>query len=339
MRSPTFTRVVLLLLATSQLVIGLWAVIAPRDFYDRFPGVGAPWVAVDGPYNVHLVTDAGAGFFATGVALLLAGLWLRQSAVLVALAAYVAHALPHAAYHLRAPAEALALADQVASTAPMVLSVLVATGLLVAWLRGAPHTGPRTPTRDAGAAVAALDGQPRGLLLRLAFVAARRRTGSVPTSWRILARLPHVARARVLGDAAHQTTRTVPARLGGLAMLRAATLVECPFCIDILSAAVWGEGVDADQLRDLPRWRDSTLFDGDERLVLALADALTATPAVVDGALRAELVGRFGEEGLIELASAIGHENARARANRALGVAPQGFAAAAGCPLPEVTSA
>lgn len=90
-----------------------------------------------------------------------------------------------------------------------------------------------------------------------------------------------------------------------------------------------------DQLRDLARWQDSPVYDADQRLVLALTDALTATPAVVDDTLRDRLVARFTEEGLIELATVIGHENARARVNRALGVPVQGFAVAAGCPLPE----
>ncbi|WP_052664783.1 carboxymuconolactone decarboxylase family protein [Nitriliruptor alkaliphilus] len=339
MSFPTFTRVAVLLLAVSQLLTGLWAVLAPRGFYDRFPGLGAPWVAVDGPYNAHLVGDAGAGFLATGVALLIAGVWLHRPVVLVALAAYLAHGVPHAAYHLRAPAPALALADQIASTVPLVLSVLVAAGLLIAWLRtDAPRRLP-AGTADGSAEVTVVAGRPRDPLLAVAFAVARRRTGAVPTSWRVLARVPRLARAHILGDAAHQTTRTVPAELGALATLRAATLVECAFCIDILSAAAWHEGVSEEQVHALGRWRDSEVFDADERLVLTLTDALTDTPAVVDGALREQLIDRFGEEGLIELASTIAHENARARANRALGVAPQGFATAAGCPLPLPASA
>lgn len=334
MSSPTFTRVVLLLFAVSQLLTGLWAVLAPRGFYERFPGVGAAWVAVDGPYNAHLVGDAGAGFLATGVVLLIAGVWLHRPVVLVALAAYLAHGIPHAAYHLRAPSAALGLADQVASTLPLVLSVLVAAGVLSAWLRtDAPRRQP-VGTADGRAEVTVAAGLPRDPLLAVAFAVARRRTGAVPTSWRVLARVPRLARARIVGDAAHLTTRAIPAALGALATLRAATLVECAFCIDILSAAAWHEGVSEEQLRALGRWRDSEVFDADERLVLALTDALTDTPAVVDGALRERLLRRFGEEGLIELASTIAHENARARANRALGVTPQGFAAAAGCPLP-----
>lgn len=231
--------------------------------------------------------------------------------------------------------EGLATADQVASTVPLVLATVVAAGVLVAWLRGGRSPRPHPAAAPGRAAVGAIEGRPRGLLLRAAFAASRRRIGTVPTSWRVVARVPRVALARIHGDAAHARTRIVPAALGSLATLRAATLVECAFCIDILSAAAWQDGLTAEQLRDLARWQGSPVYDADQRLVLALADALTATPAVVDDTLRDRLVARFAEEGLIELATVIGHENARARVNRALGVPAQGSAVAAGCPLPE----
>ncbi len=53
---------VLLLIA---LVIGLWALLAPRSFYDSFPGGnGMHWVSADGPYNRHLVSDVGSMYLA-----------------------------------------------------------------------------------------------------------------------------------------------------------------------------------------------------------------------------------------------------------------------------------
>ena len=45
-------------LALNALFIGLWAVLAPRSFYDDFPGLGRSWVSVDGPYNEHLLALA-----------------------------------------------------------------------------------------------------------------------------------------------------------------------------------------------------------------------------------------------------------------------------------------
>lgn len=325
----------LLLLAAGQLVTGGWALAAPAHFYARFPGVRTGWVAADGPFNHHLVLDAGSGFAATGVALVLAALWPRRHVLAVALGAYLVHAVPHLVYHVRHPSPTLPEVDQVLSWVPLAAGAALAAGLLVTALR-APVSPirPTAPAPSAGS-IAPLDGRPRNPLLLVAFAAARRRLGTVPASWRILARVPRTALARVVADAAHERTRMVPAPIGTLAMLRTATLVDCAFCIDILSASARSAGVRPEQVRELARWRESAAFDEDERRVLALADAMTATPTRVPADLVADLAARFGTAGVVELAAGIGHENARARANRVFGVAPQGFAAAASCPLPE----
>lgn len=39
--------------------IGLWQQLAPRSFYDSFPGFGRTWVSPDGPFTEHLVRDIG----------------------------------------------------------------------------------------------------------------------------------------------------------------------------------------------------------------------------------------------------------------------------------------
>jgi alkylhydroperoxidase family enzyme len=53
-----------------------------------------------------------------------------------------------------------------------------------------------------------------------------------------------------------------------------------------------------------------------ERLAMQLADEVCKTPANVPESLYSELARALGEEELIELASVIAHENARARFNR-----------------------
>ena len=86
-------------LAIPQLAIGFWAVIAPENWYSRFPGFDPRLIAADPPFNEHLATDTGAGFLATGVALVVAALLGRRSGALVALAGYFAFAIPHAVFH------------------------------------------------------------------------------------------------------------------------------------------------------------------------------------------------------------------------------------------------
>ena len=69
----------------------------------------------------------------------------------------------------------------------------------------------------------------------------------------------------------------------------------------------------------------NNLFDEDEKLVLELADALTATPAKVTPELRARLMNRFSTAQLVELGGAVAWENYRARFSRLFGFSSEGF--------------
>src|SRR4029077_12756608 len=63
----------------------------------------------------------------------------------------------------------------------------------------------------------------------------------------------------------------VPERLKLLAELKAATLTECEYCIDIGSHIAHRAGVSEEQLLALPHYRDSALFSDDEKLALDYA--------------------------------------------------------------------
>ena len=92
-------RIALVVVLAGSLVVGLWAQALPRSFYDDFPGAGRVWVAVDGPYNEHLVRDVGG--LNLGLAFV-AGFALVTGSILVARAAGGAALLfgvPHLLYH------------------------------------------------------------------------------------------------------------------------------------------------------------------------------------------------------------------------------------------------
>jgi alkylhydroperoxidase family enzyme len=72
-------------------------------------------------------------------------------------------------------------------------------------------------------------------------------------------------------------------------------------------------------------YAESNLFSPDEKLVLEMADAITATPAKVTPDLRERLQQRFSTPQLVELAAAIAWENYRARSNRVFGFGSEGF--------------
>ena len=124
---------VLIVLVVPQLLTGVWAVLAPRNFFDEFPGVGPLLVAAEPPFNRHLTTDAGGAFLATGVALLIAVVWPRRQLVMMAIVTYLAFALPHTIYHAANEAPGLSSGEDVVN----VLMLVSAVGAAVVLLWGA----------------------------------------------------------------------------------------------------------------------------------------------------------------------------------------------------------
>lgn len=123
-------RAGLILLGALHLSWGVPAVLAPRWFFDTFPGLGHAWTAAYPPYNVHLVVDLGAGFVTLGV-LLLTAAWLADRRVTtVVLSGLLIFSALHLIFHLREHG-ALTGTDLVASLASLVFGVLVPGALLM----------------------------------------------------------------------------------------------------------------------------------------------------------------------------------------------------------------
>jgi hypothetical protein len=93
-RGQRITLGVLLLVA---LVAGLWALLAPRSFYDDFPTSSMHWVATDGPYNRHLISDVGSMYLALA-ALTVAAL-ARPGLARLAGVVWLVFSVPHWIYH------------------------------------------------------------------------------------------------------------------------------------------------------------------------------------------------------------------------------------------------
>jgi hypothetical protein len=94
-------RVLLAVLAVNSAAIGLWATVAPQAFYDNFPGGSHTWVALDGPYNEHLVRDIGELNLALTVVTLFALFAMSRQLILTTAAAWLVYGVPHLVYHLR----------------------------------------------------------------------------------------------------------------------------------------------------------------------------------------------------------------------------------------------
>ena len=126
----------------------------------------------------------------------------------------------------------------------------------------------------------------------------------------------------------------VDGRLKVLAGLKAATLTNCEFCVDLGSQVARMSGLSDEQLLALPRYRESGLFTDLEKLVLDYAVGMSRTPVEVPDDLFAALREHFDEAQLVELTSAIALENMRGRFNLALGVGVAGFSEGMVCAVP-----
>jgi alkylhydroperoxidase family enzyme len=103
--------------------------------------------------------------------------------------------------------------------------------------------------------------------------------------------------------------------------------IGCSWCTDYGYYEGMQKGVDPRKVRDVPRWRDSDVYDEKERIVLEYAQAASNTPVVISDALKARLQEHFSTEEIVELAGWVALENYRSRTNAGLGLRSQGFSA------------
>lgn len=163
---------------------------------------------------------------------------------------------------------------------------------------------------------------------------ARKSYGRDLESARVFARHPRLMFGWMRYNRAAEHTAHVPKALAELAVLRAASMVGCEFCLDIGSEFARRSGLTDEQLLSLHDARAGGLFDDDQLLVIDLATGMSSTPGGVDDELMERVRARFGVKGTMELVQLIAWENARARMNIALDIGPEGFSAGKACALP-----
>jgi AhpD family alkylhydroperoxidase len=166
--------------------------------------------------------------------------------------------------------------------------------------------------------------------------ARRRQYGpSMDESAGVYAQSPRLLRWYAAYNRAVEKPGALPKQLLDLAALKAATVVECEFCMDIGSELARRAGLSDEQLLALHHAEASGLFSDDELLVIAFARAMTVTPPLVTDAHVAALRARWGDAGALELTHLIAWENARARTNAALGIGAGGFSEGRVCAVAE----
>ena len=188
-----------------------------------------------------------------------------------------------------------------------------------------------------------IEGAGSGLVARVALRLARRKTRQIAGAetermiepLEAYAHLPSLILGYGALEEATGRLHRVDHRVKVLAELKAATLTQCEYCIDIGSQIAARAGITEDQLLALPRYRDSELFDELEKLVLDYAVGMSSTPVDVSDELFGQLRARFDDAQIVELTNIIALENMRGRFNLALGIGSSGFREGLVCAVPD----
>lgn len=161
-------------------------------------------------------------------------------------------------------------------------------------------------------------------------VAMRKMIGDVPESAEVMWQNPRVFKDMMgFGRKADRWDRLDP-NLASFAVMAAAGLVGCSFCLDLNYFMAHNKGLDEAKAREVPRWRESGAFTPMERRVMQYAEAMSETPPTVTDEMSAALLEELGAPALVELTARVGFMNASARTNVALGIESQEFSAACG---------
>ena len=177
----------------------------------------------------------------------------------------------------------------------------------------------------------AMSGYP--FYLRPFFWNQRRKYGQVLQAALLWARSPKLfIGVAVLYGMIDLRSSPIDPALRSLVTVRVSQINDCAFCVDINSATLLERGVSLEKVETLHLWRQSTLFDERERMVLDYAEAMTRSDARVQDEMIERLRRHFDDDAIVELTALIAFQNMSSKFNSALGVPAQGFCKLAGAP-------
>jgi AhpD family alkylhydroperoxidase len=159
---------------------------------------------------------------------------------------------------------------------------------------------------------------------------ARRMAGKVPDSLGVLWHHQGVMTDSMGIGRKTEHWHELDPNLASYAVMAAAATIGCSFCLDYNYFVAHNHGLDEAKVREVPRWRESTVFTPLERRVMEYAEAMCDTSPTVTDELSDALLADLGPAGLIELAARVAFMNMSARMNVALGIHSEEFADACG---------
>lgn len=145
-----------------------------------------------------------------------------------------------------------------------------------------------------------------------------------PTRW--WGRMPFLfwLVALFVGFLERKRARLTPV-MRALLMTRVSQVCHCAFCVDANSLRLAQRCGALEKVLAVADWQTSSLFSEEERVALAYADAVTATPPQVDDALKAQMKHYFSDEAISEMTALLAFQNLSARFNAALDIPSQGL--------------
>ncbi|TNC29199.1 carboxymuconolactone decarboxylase family protein [Amycolatopsis alkalitolerans] len=164
--------------------------------------------------------------------------------------------------------------------------------------------------------------------------AAGRNVTQVIQPLQMYAHLPKLFKGYVKLERATASLHTLSPRLHALAELKAATVTQCEYCIDLGSVIAHQWGLTDAELLALPEYQSSPLFSDQDKLVLDYAVAMSHTPVEVTDALFGRLRQHFTDAQIVELTHHIALESMRGRFNLALGIGSSGLSDGMVCAVP-----
>ena len=164
------------------------------------------------------------------------------------------------------------------------------------------------------------------LFLRPFFWSQKRKYGMVLKPGLLWARVPKLfsAVAILYGVLDRKSSPLTPV-LRSLVTVRVSQINHCNFCIDINSSTLAKRAGSMHKVEELENWKNSTIFDDKEKVVLDYTEAITYTNLQVTSDQMNALKEYFNEDEIVELTGLIAFQNLSSKFNSALDVETQGF--------------
>jgi AhpD family alkylhydroperoxidase len=171
-----------------------------------------------------------------------------------------------------------------------------------------------------------------GVFGRIVKIASKRMLGKVPDSIGVMWHNQRVMRDLMSVGQKSEKWDALDANLSSLARMATAAYVGCSFCLDLHYFLAHNHGLDEAKAREVPRWREASIFSPLERKVMEYAEAMCQMPPAVSDELSAELLDALGPAALLELTAKVGLMDATARMNIAMGIHSDGLSDSCGLP-------